>query len=326
MFTFQLTNRLTRAFWMMTILALLAASAAQVLRVGQGLSLNSSPPAARQLPLAFLALPGMDDRFQALSTMGAVQFSDAGIYFQEAQVSQVFEGANPAVAPVDRQRLSTLANYYLGNDPESWYTGLPAFAATHYLSLYPSIDLKYEGAGGQLKSTYTISPGTEPRQIRWHYQGAAGTAIDPDSGDLLVALKPQGVQSSRSPAQLIERAPVAWQMQGGQRIPVAVQYSVDASGTVSFNTGAYDPTRPLIIDPVISYSSYLGGTLADTAQTVAVDSQGYAYIAGSTHSTNFLNHPGTSGTEDVWVIKVNPAGSAYDHPDLHAGWVHVRLF
>jgi hypothetical protein len=272
----------------------------------------SQQSATDQLPLAFVPNEGQiseEIMFQARAMGGMLSFTSQQVIFNlpGGKVALQFEGANPDTQVWGEDLLLGVVNYYADKDPAKWRTDLPTYGYLVYQQLYPGIDLRYEGTEGRLKGTYLVAPGADPARISWQYSGAAATRVDPLSGDLQVQLAKAAETGENL---LIERAPLVWQESAGERIPVDARYSISEGGMVSFELGAYDSTLPLIIDPDLVYSSYLGGTLPDDAYTVAVDGQGNAFISGSTLSTDFLDYPGTSGTEDVWIVKLNAAGSA----------------
>jgi uncharacterized repeat protein (TIGR01451 family) len=203
-----------------------------------------------------------------------------------------FEGANPAPAVVGVNRLPGIVNYFIGDDPALWRTNVPTYAGIVYRQLYPGIDLSYEGTNGQLKSTYTVAPAADPSLIRWRHNGATSVRVDETTGNLLVAL---------AGSTLIEQAPIAWQEIDGQRVSVTARYVLANDGAVGFALGGYDAAKPLIVDPTLSYSTYLGGSDFDQAGSVALDGEGNIYVVGTTFD-------GWNG--DVFVTKINAAGSA----------------
>src|SRR5690606_26142719 len=131
------------------------------------------------------------------------------------------------------------------------------------------VDLHYEGTDGQLKSTFVVAPGADPGQIRWRYEGAAGVQVDAATGDLVITLPPAactvvGVPCPSLTAPLVERAPVAWQERADLRVPVEVRFTVAPDGSLGFELpGGYDPDYPLVLDPLLVYSTYLGGGSGD---------------------------------------------------------------
>jgi hypothetical protein len=205
-----------------------------------------------------------------------------------------FDAANPAPDLAGETRMAGVANYIIGNDPSKWRTNLPTYARVVYDRLYPGIALSYDGANGQLKSTYTVAPGADPAAIRWRYDGAADVRVDATTGDLLIDL-PLAAQADGLAPALTEHAPIAWQTIDGQRVPVTARYALDADGGIGFALGDYDPGHPLIIDPTLTYSSYFGGQGDDPAYDIAADDAGNTYIIG------------TSGA-GATVMKLNAAG------------------
>ena len=205
----------------------------------------------------------------------------------------------------DGPELSAKVNYFLGNDPANWHTDLATYAGISYDGLYNGVLLKYDGAQGRLKGTYTVAPGADAGQIRWRYAGASKTTLD-SGGNLLV-------NGDRSGALLTEQAPVAWQEIGGTRVPVDTRFALASDGTVSFALGAYNRTEPLIIDPTLTFSTYLGGTSQDEADGIAVNSSGNVYVTGWTSSSNFPTvspyQPTNHGTPDAFVTKFNANGT-----------------
>jgi len=272
-----------------------------------------------QLPLAFVPNAGQTDpavRFQVHDRSGTIFFTTSEIVLtlpatEQAPSSVVrlrYEGANPNPKVVGLGRLPGIVNYFIGNDPAQWHTNLPTYAGIVYQHLYPGIDLRYEGTSGRLKGTYIIAPGADPARIRWRHDGATSVRLDESTGDLLIAL---------TGATLIEHAPIAWQEINGQRVSVAVRYVLGDDGNVGFALGSYDPTQPLTIDPTMSYGTYLGGSLPEEAEGIAVDGAGNAYVVGTTHSTDFPTTAGSyqpsfpGGNKCVFIAKISATGDAW---------------
>jgi hypothetical protein len=216
-----------------------------------------------------------------------------------------FLGANPAAVVTGVDRQEGTVNYLLGDDAAEWQTNITTFSSILYNQIYPGIDLRYDGAAGQLKGTYIVEPGADPALIRWQYAGAQTVDIDPSTGDLRIRV------AAGHP--LVEQKPVAWQEVRGEVVPVDVRYSTTSNRSVRFALGAYDPAYPLIIDPTLTYATYLGGSSADYAYDLAVDPQGSIYVTGSTASTDFpLAGPiqtKRNGFGDLFVSKLNADGS-----------------
>ncbi len=249
---------------------------------------------------AVLRLRGADAAGgEAESTSGA-----GGAARREATLRFRLEGANrsPKISGVGE--LPGKSNYLVGGDARRWRTGVPAFERVRYESVYPGIDALYYGRQGQLEYDFNLAPGANPSRIRLAFDGARRMRID-EGGDLVITTGVGDVRQQR---------PVAYQERDGARTEVAARYRIDARGRVSFELGDYDRTRALVIDPVLVYSSYLGGIDADQGLSVAVDAAGSAYVVGTTVSTDFHVtgglQPSKSGFTDAFVLKLSPDGKS----------------
>jgi uncharacterized repeat protein (TIGR01451 family) len=212
-------------------------------------------------------------------------------------------GANRHPSVRGEDPLPGASNYFIGNDPSKWRTNVAHYAKVRLSEVYPGIDVVYYGNHRQIEYDFIVSPGADPRQIRLHYEGTGRIDIDP-AGDLVLHVKG---------GELRIRRPVVYQESVGSRDQVSVSYRRLASRDFGFQLGGYDAARPLVIDPVLSYSTYLGGSAYDSGHAVAVDSSGSAYITGVTTSADFPTasplQPGQKSEYDVFVAKVNPSGS-----------------
>jgi hypothetical protein len=211
-----------------------------------------------------------------------------------------FIDANRHPAIASGEALPGKVSYLRGNDPAKWQTGLPTYEGITYASLYPGIDLRYDGTHRQLKGTYLLAPGADPAQIRWRYDGAQSVNLS-NSGNLEISLNNSALSTQHS--KLTESAPVAWQEISGEKRAVQARYAVATDGSIGFVLGSYDPSQPLTIDPTLTYSSYLGGSFDDNALDIAVDSEGNVYITGATQSDPFA-------LGDLFVTKINAEGTA----------------
>jgi beta propeller repeat protein len=275
------------------------------------LTLNAATPnaAEQESPPAVPALFGrLDPRPAAPATARAEGHTAAPSPPQVMRLQ--FLGANTTPTLRADMPLPGRVNYFLGNDPARWHTNVPTYGAVIYGGLYPGVDLRYDGTGRQLKGTYTLAPGADPTRIRWRYAGARSVQVDGD-GNLQIATADS--PAGQAPATLTEAAPVAWQEQAGRRVPVTARYQVAAEGTVGFTLGAYDATRPLILDPALVYSTYLGGSGLEEGYGIAVDGAGNVYSTGFTLSANFpTTNPQQAifgGDWDAFVIKLDATGS-----------------
>ncbi|MET0622748.1 MAG: SBBP repeat-containing protein, partial [Pyrinomonadaceae bacterium] len=214
------------------------------------------------------------------------------------------EGANRSPAAEGLEPLPGDSNYFVGRDARAWRTNVPAFARVRYAEVYKGVDLVYYGAQGRLEYDFRLAPGADPRRIRLRFDGARSARVE-EGGDLVL---------STDGGEVRQHKPVAYQLVGGERREVAAGYSRTKDGRFGFALGEYDRSLPLVIDPVIVYSTYLGGSGADQGLGVAVDSAGSAYVTGSTASANFPVAGGAQashgGSDDAFVLKLNASGSA----------------
>ena len=196
------------------------------------------------------------------------------------------------------------SNYLIGNDSANWHTNVPNYRKVAEHEIYPGIDLVYYGTHRQLEYDFVIAPGADPRAIRLAFQGAKRLRID-SQGNLIASL---------GDGEVAFEKPVAYQQTpDGTKQPVTARYSIKGGRNVSFKVGAHDPSRALIIDPTLAYSTYVGGSLIDGANAIAVAPDDSAFITGETYSANFPTvnalYPKFSGSEDAFVSKISPDGS-----------------
>jgi streptogramin lyase len=219
-----------------------------------------------------------------------------------ASLTMAFAGGNPGARVDPTGLLSGKENYLYGADPSRWITDVPTYGGITYHDLYPGIDLSFSGTGGALEYTFTVAPGADPGRIRLAFSGQSGLSIG-GGGVLEVKV---GAQS------LAEPAPVIFQVVGTQRRSVSGGFVLAEAGGVGFRVAAHDPSLPLVIDPILSYSTYLGGSADDYGTGVAVDGSGNAYITGITASTNFpVSSSYKHGGYDAFLTKLNPSGSGF---------------
>ena len=225
---------------------------------------------------------------------------------RQSAVRMRFVGGSPSPAVSGLDRHEGVANYLRGADPADWVTGVPTFAAVRYDDVYPGIDAVFRDDGaGHIAYDVHVAPGADPAVIALGFDGADDVRVDA-AGDL-VLVTAAGV--------LRHSAPVVYQEAGGARHAVDGGFHVRDGGEVGFELGEYDPTLPLVIDPVLSYSTYLSGVAADTGNAIAVDDSGAAYVTGVTSSNNFPVTAGApqgavGGGSDVFLTKLTPDGSA----------------
>jgi hypothetical protein len=260
----------------------------------------------------------------------------------------VLEGANPRAVVAGQEELPGKANYFIGNDPKKWRSNVPTYARVKYRDVYPGIALVYYGnQGGQLEYDFVVAPGADPscillavddrRQVgsKQKVVGSSQSKID-SNGDLVVYRDANDEVRFHKPVAYQERESEGRSQEAGAKDPeegavnnrkspitnrqsVEARFVLSASNQVRFAVSPYNHTRPLVIDPVLSYSTYLGGSANDQAYGIAIDSSGNAYVTGYTYSPDFptvnplqasdkITPPTANPT--VFVAKVNSTGSA----------------
>ena len=247
---------------------------------------NSRQPFVK-LPLTFQANHGQTDPAVKFLSRGPgytlfLAEGEAVLSLTGAALRMKLVRANRRAAAVGLEELPAKANYLLGNDPTKWRTGVPLYAKVRYKDAYPGIDLVYYGNQEQLEFDLVVAPGSDPGQIALDFEGAASLHLDPQ-GDLVAS-------TAAGPVRL--RRPLVYQEVDGVRREIAGAYRKKSGRRVGFRIGPYDRARPLVVDPVLVYSTYLGGGNFDAGLAIAVDAAGSAYVTGSTLSTNF---PTTAG-------------------------------
>src|SRR2546425_9849210 len=215
-------------------------------------------------------------------------------------------GANRDVQASGEDKLVGKINYLIGGDPSKWRTDIPAFARVSYIGVYRGIDLIYHGDQGLLEYDFVVAPKANPHTIRLSFAGSDRLELDA-SGNLIMHVESE---------ELRQPKPTAYQEVGGARKEVSVHFVLHGRSEISFRLGPYDTRVPLTIDPVLSYSSYLGGNGDDAGNGIAVDKAGNAYVTGYTSSSNFPTANPIQGTNrdnthyDAFISKVNASGTA----------------
>ncbi|MDQ3135744.1 MAG: SBBP repeat-containing protein [Acidobacteriota bacterium] len=221
-------------------------------------------------------------------------------------------GANREANVAGSDAFAGKVNYLIGQDPAQWRTNITTFGRVRYTEIYPGIDLVYYGNQRQLEYDFVVAPGRDAGGIALEFAGADGVEIDKETGDLLLRVGENMIRQHK---------PESYQEIRGKRRKVESRYAMKANRRVGFEVGQYDRSATLIIDPVLVYSTYLGGSSSDLARAIAVDSSGNAYVTGYTTSTNFPTAnafqaalkvtAGGFGDRDVFVTKLNAAGTAF---------------
>jgi subtilisin-like proprotein convertase family protein len=212
-------------------------------------------------------------------------------------------GANPAPGVEGVGELPGRVSSFTGNDPARWRTGVPMFAKVRYSGIYPGIDALVYGTDRRLEYDFVVAPGADPRLIALDFAGAEAVEVDA-RGDLVLRVGGGTVRQHR---------PVIYQEDGDVRRYVAGSYAVRGERGIGFDLGAYDRTRPLIIDPILDYTAYVGGSGNERGAAIAMDAAGNTYLTGFTNSTNFpaldASQAASGGGTDAFVMKLSPTGA-----------------
>jgi hypothetical protein len=213
--------------------------------------------------------------------------------------------ANPQPHVAGYAELPGKSNYFTGNDPQKWRTSISNYAKIKYHEVYPGVDMVYYGNQGQLEYDFVVAPAADPGAIKLSFKGAQRMRID-GGGDLVLRL---------ANGEVRQHKPVVFQEAGGVRTEIAGRYVITGKHQVGFEVAGYDASKPLVIDPVLTYSTYLGGSGGEDGRDIAVDGAGNAYVTGLTRSINFPTTPGAfqpawGGDDDAFVTKLNASGSA----------------
>lgn len=214
---------------------------------------------------------------------GTVGLSASG----QSPVAMYLGGADPNAAPIGESQLPGHSNYFLGNDPTKYRTHVNQYSRARLNDIYRNIDLVYYGNDDRLEYDYMVAPQADPDQIRMSFQGAQPT-LDPKTGSLIL--------KTADHRTLELRQPVAYQRRDdGSHAVVAAMYHALPDHQFAFSLGPYDHARPLIIDPVITYSTYFGGSNLDGIVDMRVDKAGNMYLLMQTDSTDLpqLGGPGS---------------------------------
>jgi len=252
---------------------------------------------------------GQDSEF-LISASGA-QFVLRKASGKTAAARMQIVGANPGAQVSGDSPLVGQVNYLVGNQPAHWQSGVTTFAKVRVENIYAGINVVYYGNGRQLEYDFDLAPGTNPQTIALRFDGAEKISVN-SQGELVVSL---------NGGEVIQHQPVVYQEVGGTRHEISGGYKLLDAHTATFALGSYDHSRALVIDPILSYSTFFGGNNTDIAHAIAVDTTGCIYIAGETLSTSFTNlatgtfksyqtnFQGGTVTGDAFVAKLKSDGS-----------------
>lgn len=287
-----------------------------------------------KLPMYFIQNSGQADekaRFYEKGSGHATYFTDDGVFLtlvkaEEKEKSGILDnptGSEEKTYKSELVRLSFLnaskakitaeglmdsrVNYFIGKDSNKWKTDIPTYGAVIYSEVYEGVDVKFYGNNRLLEYDIIVKPGAEPSMVRLSYDGIEGLKVT-ESGDLYITMKEGGI---------IQKKPYVYQEIEGKRVEIDSRFKIikeEGRFAYGFEVASYSKEHSLVIDPVLVYSTYLGGSGNDYSLDVAVDTAGNAYVIGWTESSDFpMQNPyqgAYAGNRDVYVAKFNAAGSA----------------
>jgi len=265
------------------------------------LALSQPQNTQRDAPMERWRPAGPGGLSQLLTSPGAGKMP---ALHKQAVLRMRLVGANPNAEARGLEELRGKSNYFIGNDPSKWRTNVPTYGKVEYRDVYPGINLVHYGNQRQLEYDFVVAPGADPRAIRFEVGGADRIEID-SAGDLVLHV---------AGGEVRQHKPIVYQQIADHRRDIPGRFVFSGQQQVGFEVGSYDASQPLVVDPVLVYSTYLGGSGDDQAGGGAVDSAGNAYVTGYTYSTNFPTasplQAAFGGTTDAFVAKLNATGSA----------------
>jgi hypothetical protein len=229
------------------------------------------------------------------------------------------EGAKWSATVRGLDQLPGVSNYFIGNDPSKWRTGVASYAKVQYSDIYPGVDLVYYGNQGQIEYDFIVKSGADPNQVSMAIDGAQKMTLDNATGDISI---------ETTGGRMALRKPVIYQMEYGQKKLVKGNYKLQGNNRVAFEVKSFNHIEPLVIDPVVLVgTTYLDGSNdvnGNIEYAPAIDATGAAYLAGSTDATDFpvgtsISPAPAPGTTVGFVSKLNPAGTALDYSTFIGG-------
>lgn len=261
-------------------------------------------------------------RFVFMACEVVIQAPGATDEMATARLHLSADTASPApasITPVAGERASTRVNYFHGSNPSDWRTNVPAYRSLRYPQVAPGVDLIFRDADGAIAYDLVVAPGADPTSVKLDLSGVETLALD-DGGAMLMTLTPD--------IQLRQQAPFIYQEQAEARVAVNggfVIHDAEAGAkrhSFGFQVAAYDSELPLVIDPTLTYSSFVGSALTDEVSALAVTDNGEVIVVGSTWLSNFPGTPtvfGAQSRKDALIYRIAPDGSTLDYVTILGG-------
>jgi hypothetical protein len=206
-----------------------------------------------------------------------------------------------------------VSNYFVGNDPKHWHSNIPHYGQVRIAGVYPGVDLLFYDNKGDLEYDFIVSPGADPKRIRLAFEGADHISLDEREGDLRV--------KTATGAEFRTHRPKVFQERGSRRVEIAGGYDIVGEEAV-FKLASYNVKHPLVIDPAVTFTTFLQGGAEDIATGIAVDGAGNSYVSGWTFSSDFasttgsplkgckpVTRPNTLCLPAAFVAKLSPTGT-----------------
>ena len=250
-------------------------------------------------------IPKGESFYDNMFDVSAKQFTEESDDLEQMTIKATFIGANPNPRVHGEGRMEHKCNYFIGNDPTKWRTDMPNYKAIVFEDIYVGIDLKFYGNGKQMEYDFIVSPGADPSQIQVCYEGVKSLEVN-QAGELIVETEW---------GKVTELRPLVYQIEKGERKTIRGEYQVGNTNSFGFKLpDGYDHDLPLVFDPILTYSTYLGGTDFEESYDFEVDDLGYAYVMGRTLSSDFpIQNPFDSsygGNDDAYVTKLSKLGNS----------------
>lgn len=323
------TGRSVKYFFVFFLLMLILLFAGNISSASTGVGNAQNPDikaAYLNLPLHFIRNEGQLDSkvlFYEKGIERSTYFAKDGIYLSlmkkdDAEYLKISPVEGNLETKVSGENIMPgIVNYFAGNEQRKWKTNMPVYRQITYRNVYKNIDIKYYGNNSQLEHDIMVMPGGDPSQLKFRCAGITGLLIN-DAGDLVIA------QNNR---ELRHRKPYIYQEINGKRIEIQGSFHLYDKNTYGFQVASYDKDHTLIIDPVLEYSTYLGGSDLEWGYDLAIDNTGNVYIAGFSSSMDFpvqnaVQPKYGGGNWDVFVAKIDPAGKGLIYSTLLGGSGH----